>query len=793
MRTAGTDLIESRVLVGPLLTMPNAMCPVWFTEGLAQYKAERGTEEFDSFRAMLLRTAVLDDALLPYAKMSVFGKNSFEYERAYSQGYALVRYLAAAYGDTALVRIVRAKGESFTDFDQALLDNIGLDGEQLYDSWVATLRTQTPAWSARAPLGEVQLTVDAGWSDQNPVVSADGRWLAYASNNQHDYQRLQVWRRDLRDPRAPDRLLADNVNPGLGISADGARVFYTKAEEDRRGSNFNDLFVWDDGATRRVTTGARVFYPAPCPDGRRVAAIQQQAGRAALVLIELDGGMVTQLYRGVLEEQLFAPRVSPDGNRILYARFHRGHRDLCLYDLRDGSNLPVPFTTGWNEETGCWLDDDRIAFAADYEGVYDLFVWSAGRGVARLTRTTAGYFEPTAARGGERLYATQYTARGFDVVAVAVPAAPPAYDPPGAPAYKSGDDLLPDSGPAHDYTSCWRSPYRVPWLSYDGTQFTAGLAASANDVLARHIINLQASYNFKGHSPLGAFQYINRVWYPTLILNGVSTRRTYEELTPEKNGGPAADDYHENWRQLELQALVPVTNRWSLTVGGNWEKLSANEDLEYFAGRRQAPFEGNCAGYSVGAAYSDLIQTSDYDIGIASGYSFGASYGHQVKALRGEFDYETVEGNAAWYVPTRWRHQALAFKLRGGWSRGQGPPQGIFRLGGNRGLRGYGSNRYRGGKLALGTVEYTLPLWYDIAHQTSMMYFDGLYLRLFGDFGRAWDGAWWWRDLHGGYGGSLILKTTMYYSIDCHVEIGAARGIDDSEGARFYLGLGSLF
>lgn len=830
MRTAGVDLLESRRLVGPLLTMPNLMSPVWFTEGLAQYKAERGTEEFDSFRTMILRTAVLDDQLLPYAKMSVFGKNSFEYERAYSQGYALVRYVAATYGDSALARIVREKGEGFEEFDEALRLVIGLDGEQLYDSWVASLRERSADWSQREPLVVSRLEVDAGWSDQNPAVSADGRWLAYASNGRHDFQRLQVWRRDLASPQAPDRAIADEVNPGLGISADGARIYYTVTEEDRRGNNFSDLFVWEDGAARRVTQGARVFYPAPFPDDRRVAAVQQGQGHAALVLVDLADGAVTVLYRGEFEEQLFAPRVSPDGNRIMYARFHRGHRDLCVYDLRDGGNLPLPFTTGWNEESGCWLPDGGIVFAADYEGVYDLFRWDGGRQVTRVTRTTAGYFEPAAANmyfptaghssaptavmppaaaappvkvaaaagvpaAEVRLYATLYTGRGFDIVALDLPRGEqPAYDAPPAPAYKAGDDLAPDTGLAFAYENRWRSPYRVPWLAYDGTQFVAGLAASANDVLARHIVNLQANYNFKGHSPLGGFQYINRVWYPTLVLQGFSTRRAYEELVPEKNaGGAARDDYHENWRLLNLDAIFPVTNRLALTVGGRWEKVGSNETLEYMDARRQRPFEGNLCGYEFGASYSDLIPTSDYDIGIAAGYKVDVAYGHQVKLLHGDFDFETWRMDAEYYLPTRWQHQALAFKLHGGLSNGQGPMQGIFQLGGNSGLRGYGSNCYRGSKLALGSVEYTFPLWYDIAHLASFFYFDGLYMRLFGDFGRAWDGPWWWREVHAGYGGSLILKATMYYSIPYHIELGAARGIDDRDSVRFYLGLGSLF
>ncbi len=790
MRTAGEDLLGSRDLVGSLLTMPNLMCPVWFTEGLAQYKAERGTERYDAQRAMILRAAVLDDALLPYAKMCVFGKNAFEYERAYSQGYALVRHVAAMHGDTALAHIVHAKGESFEEFDAALKAAVGQTGEELYDSWVAQLRAQTLDWNSRVPLGVPVLLADAGWSDQNPAVSTDGRYLAYTSNGSHDFQRLALYRQDRTQPAAAARVMADDINPGISMSTDGGLLLYTRTEEDRHGSNYNDLFAWTEAeGERRITRGARVTQPALLPGGTHAAAVRTERGHAELVLVDLADGSITTLYAAALEEQLFAPQVSPDGHRLLYGRFTAGQRDLCVYDLRDGSNLPLPCTTAWNEATGCWLDNRTIAFAADYENIYDLFIWDEEQ-VRRVTRTSTGLFEP-ARLDAQTLAATQYTSRGFDVVSVALDAAEP-YTPPPAPDPRPGDEVAPETGVARAYTNVWRSPYRVPWLSYDGTQLAAGLAASANDVLARHIVNLQANYNFTGHSPLGGFQYINRVWFPTITLAGFATRRAFADLVPEKSG-TGFDDYHERWRGLDLSALFPVTNRLSLSLGGRWEKVSANEALEYFDGRSTRPYEGKFTSYALGARYRDLIPTSDYDIGIASGYEVAVEYAHQVKALDGDFDYEAWTAEGAYFLPTRWQHQALALRLRAGRGFGQGPAQGIFRLGGSNGLRGYASNLYRGSKLLVGSVEYTLPLWYDIAHLTSFLYFDGLYLRLFGDCGRAWDGPFWWRDMHSSYGGSLILKAAMYYSMPYHVELGAARGLDDRDGVRLYLGLGSTF
>jgi hypothetical protein len=81
--------------------------PSWFAEGVAQYESElSGFDAWDSHRDMLLRVAVLENKLLSIERMGSFAGTGLEYEQGpYTQGFALTKYIAAKYGDDAVIRL----------------------------------------------------------------------------------------------------------------------------------------------------------------------------------------------------------------------------------------------------------------------------------------------------------------------------------------------------------------------------------------------------------------------------------------------------------------------------------------------------------------------------------------------------------------------------------------------------------------------------------------------------------------------------------------------------------------
>ena len=101
------DYFNERVQSSAATIIPFTHQPNWFAEGVAQYESElSGFDAWDSHRDMILRTAVLEDKLIGYDRMGTFAGTSLEYEQGpYTQGFAFVKYIAARYGDAAILKL----------------------------------------------------------------------------------------------------------------------------------------------------------------------------------------------------------------------------------------------------------------------------------------------------------------------------------------------------------------------------------------------------------------------------------------------------------------------------------------------------------------------------------------------------------------------------------------------------------------------------------------------------------------------------------------------------------------
>ena len=101
--------------------------PAWFAEGTAQYmRKEFNYDNWDSHRDMILRSYALDNNMLTWNEMGVFGKTSLGNESVYNSGFALTRYIAQKYGEDKLRDITKALGKfgNFT-IDAAFQESLG--------------------------------------------------------------------------------------------------------------------------------------------------------------------------------------------------------------------------------------------------------------------------------------------------------------------------------------------------------------------------------------------------------------------------------------------------------------------------------------------------------------------------------------------------------------------------------------------------------------------------------------------------------------------------------------------
>ncbi|HWN71546.1 MAG TPA: hypothetical protein VNM90_28105 [Haliangium sp.] len=156
----------------------------------------------------------------------------------------------------------------------------------------------TSLWIIAAELGAEPRRLTTGDAeDRDPVWLPDGSGVVFASNRGGNFD---LWRLDLRMsrygwpvPAGPPTQLTDGPRHALhpSPSPDGARIVYTEAELE---SGASELWLWEAGASRRLTEGPADSTPAWSPDGKRIAF-------AALVRRQSDGSTLDDVDLFVMD------------------------------------------------------------------------------------------------------------------------------------------------------------------------------------------------------------------------------------------------------------------------------------------------------------------------------------------------------------------------------------------------------------------------------------------------------------------------------------------------------------
>ncbi len=170
--------------------------PAWFSEGIAQVGAESfGSERWDSHRDMLLRTAWFENSLLSMEEMEALsGKNHVSSEMVYNQGYSMVNYIKNKYGYDKVTELNNTCG--YFDFDPTIKRVLGISAEKLYSDWYAYLDNRYSSYRKRS-FEEGEKVLDNGSADYYPVLSPDGRYLAWLSNRGKEYAITDLMLRDM--------------------------------------------------------------------------------------------------------------------------------------------------------------------------------------------------------------------------------------------------------------------------------------------------------------------------------------------------------------------------------------------------------------------------------------------------------------------------------------------------------------------------------------------------------------------------------------------------------------------
>ena len=405
------------VISYPLVTVN---VPSWFAEGTAQYmRKDFGYEDWDTHRDMLLRCYALNNKMLTWNEMGVFGKTSLGNESVYNSGYALTRYIAQKYGENKLSEITKKLGKLTTfTIDSAIKEVLGITGDELYNEWSSFLKNDYLKRITNVQKNKVEGSIIAseGIGNFHQIFSADGKKIYYTSSKMADYFGLaSLYELDLTTKK--ERYLIPKITSTLSLIPNSNKIVYAKLSTDNKNMrNIHDIYSFDLVTEReeRITNGIRANNPSVSHDGKNIVFIYQKDGTTNLGIVDIDGKNFKRITLFENGEQVFNPVFSNDDKSILFDLAVNTDRDIVKINS-DGSGFEKIISTNSDERNPFVTKDGCIIYSSDATGIFNIYSFNpATKETKQLTNVVGGAFMPVFDNNGNLSY-TGYTSDGFKV------------------------------------------------------------------------------------------------------------------------------------------------------------------------------------------------------------------------------------------------------------------------------------------------------------------------------------------------------------------------------------------
>lgn len=394
--------------------------PAWFAEGTAQYmRKDFNYDNWDTHRDMILRSYALENKMLTWNQMGVFGKTSLGNESVYNSGFGLTRYIAQKYGEGKLSEISHKLGK-LTNFtiDAAFKDVLGKDGNEIYNEWSTFLKADYKKRIADVESNKItgEIITKEGFGNFYPTFSDDGTKFLYTSNKTADYFGLSaLYIHDLSTKK--EKQIAAGVRSTASFISGTNKIIYAKLSDDNpKWVNIHDLYTYDldNEKETRITFGLRANNPSVSHDGKKIVFVFQNDGTVNLATVDIDGKNLKRLTLFENGEQVFNPKFSQDDSSILFDFSFHENRDIATIKT-DGSDYRMITTSKADERNPFQTKDDKLYYSSDESGIFNIYSVDLTNGERKqLTNVLGGAYMPAVNTNGEIVY-SGYTAEGFKI------------------------------------------------------------------------------------------------------------------------------------------------------------------------------------------------------------------------------------------------------------------------------------------------------------------------------------------------------------------------------------------
>jgi TolB protein len=186
------------------------------------------------------------------------------------------------------------------------------------------------------------------WQDIHPALSPDGKWVAFASNREGQWDLYQL---SLVTGEIQRLTQTPQYDGHPSWSPDGKWIVYESYVENANDSNL-DLFIQpvdaSQAAIQLTTDTASDHSPNWSPGGRQIVFISTRGGQNDVWLADLDqlDERFTNLSHSQSDQES-SPSWSPQGNQLAWsAQTKDGLQSIYTWDMQSPENPPVQIGTG---------------------------------------------------------------------------------------------------------------------------------------------------------------------------------------------------------------------------------------------------------------------------------------------------------------------------------------------------------------------------------------------------------------------------------------------------------------
>ncbi len=670
-----------------------------------------------------------------------------------------------------------------------------------------------------AALANRGASIRAGFYISEPAFSPDGSRLAYITTEGQDYHIASVAVKTLESDTVKIAKKSLRASSSVSWFPDGRRVVFSRVMVDRTTQwRYNDLIVADidDDDAIELTKRWRATYPDVSPDGARIVFVRNDAGSSNLWIVELDttnldSSRVRALTHWSDGTQVFSPRWSPDGTRIAVSIARAGQRDVVIMRMPTDESEPVierVIASSGSDRDPTWsADGSRIVFTSAHDGVFNLFEADlTTNSVQQITNVLGGAFAPDIAPDGRIAYSS-YETDGY--VIRMVPADHPRTPVDAAifantvePAGTLAPEITRTIEPINRAVPHFMPPAIMPRIGFYDGDFRIGAYGMTGDIWDGALLLgglWVGPRDFEYDAFLLADLSHERLRWPLSLEALRTVRYTQEDTVISGKLWLDGVRYGLNSVQASLKPRLWLLN---FDLHGIYQRYDAEIDqtlrennTRSYVGYNYTYYKGAALGVTVSQTLFAPFTTRDTN---PQGFRWSVRLDRWWNDFFEDFDSNSgllieeytpytynqmsLEGTYALGMPWHGEH-TLSLDGRAMFIDANVDSFFYEGIGGIIGLRGYTYYQLQGNRTAWSRLTYRFPVpgLTEIDKALGPVYFDKVYLGVFGEAGRVWRDTYantWVAGVKRDVGVEIRADTFTFYGYPSRIAFTWARALD---------------